>query len=150
VVVLVACCTLLENCYFTFTRLFLALRRVSYDVAISMVVQVVFLAVLLLCTWWTPSLHVLLGANLFRSVCLLGVAAWVTHRRLCPLRVAWDHSLVKAGTPFILLDLLATLQEKSDALLLGFFTDYDTECDLCLWPGHTLALAMPFRASCSQ
>src|SRR5215510_5626281 len=123
-VVLVACCTLLEHFYFIFTHLFLALRKVVYDVVIGMVVQVMFLAVVCFGVWWTPSLDVLLGANLLRSLCLVGAAIVVTQRWLCPLRIAWDSSLVKAGVPFILLTLLAMLQDKLDTLLLGFYTDY--------------------------
>src|SRR5215510_6311746 len=91
-VVFVAVCTLLENLYFAFTHLFLALRKVGYDVAIGMLVQVVFLAVFLLGMWQRPSLDVLLGANLLRSLCLVGAAVFVTHHWLCPLRIAWDSS----------------------------------------------------------
>ena len=126
VVVFVAVCTLLENLYFAFTHLFLALRKVGYDVAIGMLVQVVFLAVFLLGMWQRPSLDVLLGANLLRSLCLVGAAVFVTHRWLCPLRIAWDSSLVRAGAPFTLLTLFAMLRDKLDTLLLGFFTDYNS------------------------
>ena len=126
IVVVVGLCTLLEHIYFSFSHLFLALRRVAYDAALGIAVQTVFMALFLLGMWWTPSLHVLLGANLLRALCLVGAAIWVTQRWLCPLRFAWDSSLIKEGVPFIALTLLFTLREKLDTLLLGFFTDYTT------------------------
>jgi O-antigen/teichoic acid export membrane protein len=126
VIVVVALFALLENIYFTFGSFFLALRKASYNVSIGGGVEVLFLALFLLGMWWTPSLQVLLAANLLRSVCLLGMAAWATHRWLCPLQVSWDSSFIKEGTPFILLTLFAMLRGQGDTLLLGFFTDYDT------------------------
>lgn len=124
VVVFVACYTWLENLYFVFTNLFLALQRVSYSVAIGLMVEGLFLTIFLFGMLWKPSLQVLLGADLLRSIGLLAVAAWVTQSRLFPLRLSWDSSLLKASKPFVLLNLIARLQEKSDVLLLGFFAEY--------------------------
>jgi O-antigen/teichoic acid export membrane protein len=126
VVVVVGLCILLEQIYFAFSHLFLALRRVDCDAAIGIVVQTAFMALFLPGMWWAPSLHVLLGANLLRSLCLVGAAVFITHRWLCPLRFSWDSSLIKEGAPFIALTLLFMLREKLDTLLLGFFTDYTT------------------------
>lgn len=44
---------------------------------------------------WAPSLGILIEANILRSLCLLGTAALVTHRWLCPLQVSWDCSFIK-------------------------------------------------------
>jgi len=126
IVTVVGLCILLEQIYFSFGHLFLALRRVDYDVAIGIAVQTAFMGLFLLGMWWVPSLQVLLGANLLRGLCLVGAAIVVTQRRLCPLRFAWDSSLIKEGAPFMALTLLFMLREKLDTLLLGFFTDYTT------------------------
>jgi O-antigen/teichoic acid export membrane protein len=126
VVVVVALFALLESIYFSFGNFFLALGKTSYNVGISVAVEVLFLALFLLGMWWVPSLEVLLGVNILRSLCLLGTAVVVTHWWLCPLRVSWDSSFIKEGIPFILLTLLAMLRGQGDTLLLGFFTDYDT------------------------
>lgn len=126
VIAVVALFTLLGNIYFSFANFFLALRKVVYNVGIGVAVQVLFLAVFLLGMWWTPSLEVLLEANLLRSLCLVGAAVFVIHRWLCPLQVSWDGGFIKEGAPFILLSLLAMLRGKIDTLLLGFLTDYDT------------------------
>ena len=125
-VVIVALFTLLENCYFSFIHLSLALHKVVYNVVIGMAVEVMFLAVFLIGMWWAPSLNILLEANLLRALGLVGAAMFVTHRWLCPLRLAWDSTLIKEGAPFILLTLLVMLRGRVDILLLGFFTDYDT------------------------
>src|SRR5262245_26372149 len=126
VVVLVALFTLLENGYFSFVPLCLALHKGVCPVVIGLAVEVLFLAVFLLGMWWAPSLHRLLEANLLRALGLVGVALLVTHRWLCPLRLAWDSTLLKEGVPFILLTLLVMLRGRVDTVLLGFFTDYDT------------------------
>jgi O-antigen/teichoic acid export membrane protein len=126
VVVVVAVFALLENVYFSFANFFLALGKTGYNVGISVAWEVFFLALFLLGMWWVPSLEVLLGLNLLRSLGLLGTAVLVTQRRLCPLQVSWDSSFIKGGIPFILLTLLTMLQGQGDTLLLGFFTDYDT------------------------
>lgn len=51
---------------------------------------------------------------------------YVTQRWLCPLRVAWERTFIKEGTPLVFVALLAMLQGKVETLLLGLLTDYDT------------------------
>ncbi len=126
VIAFVALFVLLESLYFVFGSLFVALEKVRYNVSIGVPVQALFLAVFLLGMLWSPSLEVVLGANLLRSVCLIVAAAIVTHRLVCPLRVAWDRSLFREGAPFFLLMLVATLGSRVDTLMLGFLTTYET------------------------
>src|SRR5262245_54996266 len=99
VVVVVALFALLENVYFSFGNFFLALGKTCYNAGIIVAGEVLFLALLVLGMWWVPSLEVLLGINLLRSLCLLGTAVLVTYRWLYPLQVSWDSSFVKEGTP---------------------------------------------------
>ena len=126
VIAVAACFTVLENLYFSFGSLFLAVRKVIYNVRIGVAVQTVFVAVFLAGMWWAPSLETLLAANLLRASCLAGAALALTHRRVFPLRVAWDWGFLREGIPFTLLSFLAVLQDKADTLLLGFLTDYHT------------------------
>jgi O-antigen/teichoic acid export membrane protein len=126
IITIAACFTVLENLYFSFGSFFLAIRKVIYNVWIGMVVQTVFLVVFLVGMWWAPSLKTLLAANLFRASCLAGAALTLTHRRVFPLRVAWDWGFLREGIPFTLLSFLAVLQNKVDTLLLGFLIDYHT------------------------
>jgi O-antigen/teichoic acid export membrane protein len=99
VVVVVALFALLENIYFSFGNFFVALRKTNYNVGISVAAELLFLALFLLGMWWVPSLEMLLGANILRSLCLLGTAVLLTHCWLCPLQVSWDSSFIKAGHP---------------------------------------------------
>jgi O-antigen/teichoic acid export membrane protein len=126
VITVAACFTVLENLYFSFGSLFLAVRKVIYNVQIGVVVQTLFLAVFLAGMWWAPSLETLLAVNFFRASCLAGAALTLTHRRVFPLRVAWDWGFLREGIPFTLLSFLVVLQNKADTLLLGVLTDYHT------------------------
>jgi PST family polysaccharide transporter len=126
VIAVVAAFTLLENIYFSFGQLFLALRKIGYNVGIGLAVQAVYLAAFLLGMWSSASLNALLAADLLRSFLLVMAAVFVTYRWLGPLRLSWDSSFIREGTPFILLTLLTMLRGKLDTLLLGFFTDYST------------------------
>ncbi len=66
-----------------------------------------------------------MGVYLVRSLCLLGAAALVTHRRICAVRLSWDTSLLREGVPFLMIALVATFGGHIDTLLLAFFTDYE-------------------------
>src|SRR5262245_7991983 len=84
--------------------------------SISMAMELAFLVLLLLAMWWRPSLEALLAANLLRSLGLLGTTLFVTRHRHCPLQVSWDSRLIREGTPFLLLMLLAMLRGQVDRL----------------------------------
>ncbi len=126
VVLVVALTALLENIHFSFGTFLTAMGKVVYNVWIGGAVEVFFMSVFLLGMWWMPSLNVLLGANLLRSICLLGAGVFITRFWLCPLQVSWDTIFIREGVPFLLTFLLAVLGEKIDTLLLGFLTDYET------------------------
>ena len=99
VMAIVALCALLENIFFSFGNLFLALRKAIYTMGISVAVEISCLVLLLLGMWWTPSLEVLRAANLLRSLSLRGTAVFVTGRWLCPLQVSWKVSFYSPYPP---------------------------------------------------
>lgn len=117
--------TLLETIYSSFANLFLGLKQAVYNVSIGVPAQILFLAILLVGMWQLPSLEVLMGVHLVRSLCLVGAALLVTRRWICPVRLSWDSSLLKEGMPFLLISLVATFGGNIDTLLLAFFTDYE-------------------------
>jgi O-antigen/teichoic acid export membrane protein len=125
VVAAAALFTLLEDLYFSLGALFLAMKKAIYNVSIGVIVQSLFLVVFVCGMYWGPSLEMLLGVSLLRSVCMLGAALYVTQRWLCPLRVSWDSRLVRAGIPFILLTILGTIRRQGDTLMLGFLAGYE-------------------------
>lgn len=124
VIAVVALSALLEDLYFVFGHAFLALRKAVYNVSIGVVTQAVFLTLCIIGMRWAPSLGVLLGANLVRSVSLVAAAAYATHRWISPLRVSWDMNVIKEGKPFILLSLVGTLAGKVNTMLLGLLAGY--------------------------
>lgn len=126
IIMVVAIFTLVENVYFTFASLFIALGRAVYNVCIGAAVEVLFLSAFLLGMWWAPSINVLLEAGLLRSLFLVGTAVLVARHWLFPLQVSWDYRIMREGLPFILTTLIALLGDKVDTLLLGFLTGYET------------------------
>jgi O-antigen/teichoic acid export membrane protein len=125
-IALVASFTLLENLYTVFGSLFLGLRRVLFNVAIGLIVQTFFLIIFLAGMWWAPSLGVLIGANLLRSLALLAAAVILTHRRICPITFVWRSEFIREGLPFLLVSLVGVAQGRIDSVLLGFFANYQT------------------------
>lgn len=116
---------LLEDIYFSFGSMFLALRKATYNAAIGFTVQTIFLATFIMSMRASPSMTSLLGSHLLRSVALAGVAVIVTQRSLFKLKANWDSGYVHAGIPFILLALLHAGREQIGTLLLGFIAGYD-------------------------
>ena len=73
---------LVEDSYYSFGSLFLALRKAVYNVTLGVTVQALFIAIFLFGMYLRPSLSLLVAVNGFRVVALLIGAAWLTQRRL--------------------------------------------------------------------
>jgi O-antigen/teichoic acid export membrane protein len=116
--------TLLEDAYFTFGGLFIAYRKVVYNLSIGLPIQTLFLTMTLGGILLYPHLTTFLATSLLRSVLLVVVAAWVCHRLICPLRLDWDRSLLRQNRSFLMLSGVSTLRDKSDTLLLGLLASY--------------------------
>ena len=116
---------LLEDIYFSFGSLFLALRKATFNVAIGLTVQTIFLATFILSMESRPSMTSLLGSHLLRSAALAGIALVVTQRSLFTIKAKWNSGYVHAGIPFILLALLHAGREQLGTLMLGFISGYD-------------------------
>lgn len=125
VILIAATFVLADSLYFSLAGLFIALRKVIYTFTVGLLVQVLYLVLFLAGMMWAPSLGALLGANLLRSFMLLAAAAVLARRLLHGLKPAWSSALFKEGAPFVLLLVIALLQEKVDTLLLGFLADYE-------------------------
>ncbi len=125
VMAVAAVVVLLEDIYFSFGSLFLALRKATYNVAIGITVQTIFLATFMLSMQTRPSIGALLGSHLLRSAALASVAMVVTQRSLFRVQGRWNSGYVHAGIPFILLALLHVGREQLGTLMLGFIAGYD-------------------------
>jgi O-antigen/teichoic acid export membrane protein len=124
VILTVAVFVLAENVYYSLFNFFVALKNVLGNVLVGITVQILFLLLFLVGMWWAPSLWTFLGANLFRSFCLLIAISIFTFRRIRNWQPAATGAFLKEGVPFLVLTAIALLQEKVDTLLLGLMTDY--------------------------
>ena len=97
---------MLEDLSFAFGALFYARKRIGWNVAIGVVVQILFLVTLLVLLRWRPSVETWAVATLLRSLMLAGASAVVTGFAFVPIRVRWDGAFIVAGLPFILISVL--------------------------------------------
>jgi polysaccharide transporter, PST family len=124
VILIVAMSVLAESLYFSLAGLFIALRKVIYTFTIGITVQALYLLLFLAGMEAAPSLGALLGVNLFRACALCVGAALVSRRLFHAPKPAWSTAFLREGAPFMLLLVVALMQEKVDTLLLGFLVDY--------------------------
>ncbi len=123
-IALISVFTLLEDVYFVFVSLFMAVEKVAYIAWIGITVEVLYLVLFVFGMHRHPSLGVLVWANMLRSAALVIAALWMTRRWVCKLRVTWDNRLIRSGTPFLLLAFLGILHGKLGIILLGRLGNY--------------------------
>jgi O-antigen/teichoic acid export membrane protein len=119
---------LIEDLYYSFSALFLGLKRVGFTV-VSMVgsriclVGLVFLAVKLNASLQAISLCYVAG-----NVILLGTAVVLVWQRIGPFALHWDLSrareILRFSFPFFLLTVLSLMHLKVDTLMLGIISSY--------------------------
>ena len=116
---------LVEDTYYSFGSLFLALRKAVYNVTLGVTVQTLFIAIFLVGMYLRPSLSLLVAVNAFRVAALLIGAAWLTHRKLFHLSVSWDSAAVRAALPFVGMAVVNALRDQIGAVMLGLLSSYD-------------------------
>ena len=124
VMVVVAAITLGECVYLSFSCLFLAVDRVDLSVKIGVTIQTLFLAVVVVAMWQTPSVETFLVVCGVRVVALIGAGAAVSSRNVATVGLGWDGSLIREAIPFALLAFVMVIQDRADVLVVGWFTDY--------------------------
>jgi O-antigen/teichoic acid export membrane protein len=139
---------LVEDTYYSFGALFLALRKAVYNVTLGVTVQIVFIAIFLVGMYLRPSLPMLVAVNAFRVVALLAGAAWVTQRKLFRLSISWDNAAVRAALPFVAMAVVNALRDQIGAVMLGFLSSYDAVAHFNLVSRvHVASLAAPTAIS---
>ena len=124
-IVAAAVTTLFEDFYFSFGALFLALRKALYNVSLGITIHTAYVIAFLSGMWLAPSLAMLLGVTIFRSVLLLLAGTLITRSKLFPLRPKWDTAVVKSALPFVLIAALHILRDQIGTLVLGTRAGYD-------------------------
>jgi O-antigen/teichoic acid export membrane protein len=116
--------TLLEDVYFSFGSLFLALRRALYNVTLGISIHTAYIVAFLVGMSLAPSLEMLVGVTMFRAACLLAGGVWITRRKLFPIVAKLDWAVVRAGLPFVLITALHVLRDQIGTLILGTMSSY--------------------------
>ena len=116
--------TLLEDVYFAFGSLFLALRKAMYNVTLGISIHTAYIVAFLAGMSIAPSLGMLIGVTMFRAACLIAAGVWVTRSRLFPLAARIDWAVVRAGLPFVMIAALHVLRDQIGTLILGTLSTY--------------------------
>ena len=116
--------TLLEDLYFSFGALFLALRKAVYNVTLGISIHTAYIIVFLAGMTVAPSLGMLVGVTMFRAACLIAAGSWLTRTRLFPIAVRIDWEVVRAGIPFVMIAALHVLRDQIGTLILGTMSTY--------------------------
>jgi O-antigen/teichoic acid export membrane protein len=116
---------LVEDTYYSFGSLFLALRKAVYNVTVGVTVQTIFILLFLVGMKLHPTLWTLVAVNAVRVVALLAAAILVTHSRLFKLRFSWDSTAVRIAVPFVMMAVVTSLRDQIGAVVLGFLANYD-------------------------
>ena len=116
---------LVEDLYYSFGSLFLALRKAVYNVTVGMIVQTTFVAGFLIVMMTRPSLWALVLVNAFRAIALVAVSVWLTQSRLFKLKVSWDSATMRLAIPFVMMAAVTALRDQIGAVMLGVLSSYD-------------------------
>lgn len=139
---------LIEDSYYAFGALFLALRKAVYNVTLGLSVQTAFILIFLAGMYFRPSLPMLVGVNAFRVVALLAGATWLTQKKLFRLSMSWDRAAVRAALPFVGVVLVNAFRDQIGAVMLGFLSSYDAVAHYNLVSRvHVASLAVPTAIS---
>jgi O-antigen/teichoic acid export membrane protein len=116
---------LIEDLYYSFGSLFLALRKAVFNVTVGMIVQTTFVAAFLIVMMTRPSLWALVAVNGFRAIALVAVSVWLTQSRLFKLTISWDSASIRLAIPFVMMAAVTALRDQVGAVMLGVLSDYD-------------------------
>ena len=116
---------LLEDVYFSFGSLFLALRKAVYNVTLGVSIHSAYIVVFLAGMSIAPSLGMLVGVTMFRAAALAVAGVWLTQARLFPLASRLDWQMVKAALPFVVIAALHTFRDQIGTLFLGTMASYE-------------------------
>ena len=126
IILAAAVMALLEDLYFSFGTLWLGLRKAMYNVTLGVTAHTLYVFVFLAGMWAAPSLEMLIGVTMFRSIFLISAGLWIVQSRLFPLRTQLDWSVVRAGLPFVVIAGLHVFRDQIGTLMLGALSSYES------------------------
>lgn len=121
-----AVATVLEDLYFLFGTLFIALGRLRYNLAVGVTIQTLYVATVWFGLPREGALTAFVVLSILRGVLLLICAFALTRRCLPGLRPGWSHTLWREQIPLLGTALLTTLRGRAETItatvLLGMAT----------------------------
>ncbi|MGH9420183.1 MAG: oligosaccharide flippase family protein, partial [Thermoanaerobaculia bacterium] len=114
-----------EDTYYAFGSLFLALRKTVYNVTVGLIVQTTFITLFLVVMMTRPSLWALIAVNAVRVLSLLSIGTWITQSRLFRLKLAWNNAAIRIAIPFVGMAVVNALRDQIGSLMLGVLANYD-------------------------
>ncbi|HEY7529811.1 MAG TPA: oligosaccharide flippase family protein [Gemmatimonadota bacterium] len=120
----------LDDLYLSFGALFVGLKRIAWNVTAGVASKVLLVALVAGALRAGGGLLAVLAGYVAASGLLLGIAWTIAHRRVGPVRLAWDPALARrlipSSLPFLWLSLLALLHFNVDTVMLGPLAGFES------------------------
>ena len=120
----------LESLAFTFSAVFIALRRIRQRVITDVASRIVLVAAIFAAIWLDAGLPAVLIAFAISNLVFAVSALWWLNADSGPISVRWEvaeaRNVLRRSAPFFLLIVLSVLHFKVDTVMLGFLTSLET------------------------
>ena len=118
----------LEEFYLSYGALFLALKRIIYNVLSGVSAKIFLVGGILAVVLYQGNLTAIVTCYLLANVALVGVALYLVQNNIGHLRLVWEPQrfwrLLRTSLPFFILSVLGLVHAKVDTLMLGLIASY--------------------------
>jgi len=113
---------------FTFTSVFLAYRKIQYNLVTGITSKVVLLGLFFLFLSMDKKLIYLPLLHITSALCLFLISAGIFRRRISKIKVDFDfgfwRALIKNSVPFFLINVLSMLYFRIDTVMISLIRDF--------------------------
>lgn len=128
IVFLTSVYVMLEEIYMSMGSLFLAIKRVVYNVISGVSTRFLLLGAIAIVVVYKGTITSILSAYIIANTVLAGIAVYILLKNIGGIRLRWNpesmKALLKNASPFFVLNILALVHFKVDVLMLGTMTSY--------------------------
>jgi O-antigen/teichoic acid export membrane protein len=127
----IAAAIVLEDLYFLFGALFLALGHIRLNLTIGLTVQTLYIAAVCL-TVPRAGLSAFLLLSILRGVLLLIMAVYLALRSIPGLRIGWERGLLQAQLPLLGAAIVGALRGRMETVTAGWLLSLTASAPLAL------------------
>lgn len=125
---LVSIALIIDQIVFTLSSVFLAYRKIQYNLIAGITSKVVLLGLFFLFLSMHKKLIYLSFLHIASSLCFFFVSAGIFRRRICKIKVDFDfgfwRALIKDSVPFFVINVLSVLYFRIDTVMISLMRDF--------------------------